>query len=256
MGLAAVRSTPKMSGGSMGFPRYSLRGESRAPRGLSGAPCRAPALPTLAARARAHVRHTPAYGEGLLGGERRKTCPLLWDGDMGKTPQPLTKPCALHGDPKPATSTIPMPAGCPGMPPERFLPPGRSPLVLSMCHPSPPCLWDPLGARRATRTRHGEPRCRTGVLGGAARPGHGGSSAAGGPGEPSQARRGEAGSRRSPEAWACAGLGAFSAARTARTQGACPRSGARGGLPGHEAPPRTRGTQMLRGGHRDTAPWG
>lgn len=52
----------------MGFPRYSLRGERRAPRGLSGALRRAPALPTLAARARAHVQHTPAYGGGLLGG--------------------------------------------------------------------------------------------------------------------------------------------------------------------------------------------
>lgn len=66
------------------------------------------------------------------------------------------------------------------------------------------------------------------------------SSAVGGPGEPSQARHGEAESRRSPKAWACAELGAFSAARTARTQGACPRSRARGGLPGHEARPCAR----------------
>lgn len=48
-----------------------------------------------------------------------------------------------------------------------------------------------------------------------------------GPGEPSQAKHGEAGSRRSPKAWACAELGAFSAAQAARTQHPCPRSGAR-----------------------------
>lgn len=42
VGLAALGSTPKISGGSMGFPRYSLWGESKVPgsqQGPHGTPC-------------------------------------------------------------------------------------------------------------------------------------------------------------------------------------------------------------------------
>lgn len=56
--------------------------------------------------------------------------------------------------------------------------------------------------------------------------------------KPGVVRQGAGRSRRSPKAWVCAELGAFSAARAARTQCLCPRSGARGGLPGHEPGPR------------------
>lgn len=152
------------------------------------------------------LRHAPCPSE-YHPRECRRAAPLCYGTEPGAIPVSPT-PLHLH------THGVPYPGDCK---------PGAMPGVLVPgVVPRTPSQRQGAAARccaQGTAPRYGMPV---------------------GPGEPSQARRGEAGSRRSPKAWACAELGAFSAAQAARTQRPCPRSGARGGLPGHEPGPCAR----------------
>lgn len=213
VGLAAVWSTPKISGGSKGFPRYSLWGERRVPGSQQG-PHGTPRSPGLCLG----IPHSSSTTQPQLS----STCEC-WGNTRQRLPalrhrawcHPGAIPVPSHPSPSPCTSmaACAVPRGCKQ---------GTACRVRVQCA-VPRTPLQPWGDAVS------EAGCPGPVLVGAGRPGR------------AVASQGAGGSRRSPKAWACAELGAFSlAARAARTQRPCPRSGARGGLPGHEPDPRAR----------------
>lgn len=203
VGLAALGSTPKMSGGSMGFPRYSLWGERRVPgsqQGPRGTPCSS-GLCLGTPPSSSTTRPCPASTVPVSAGATHPR------GFQCYGTEPGAIPASSHPSPAPRASV----AAC-AVP--RGLQAGHR--VQGAACPGHPC-----STRAMLRLGQDAP-----VPVGARRPGR------------AIASQGAGGSWRSPKAWACAELGAFSAARAARTQRPCPRSGARGGLPGHEPEPR------------------
>lgn len=199
-------------------------------------------------------------------------------GPLAPTPCPLGPPTA----PPPCTMTwrVPTPQALGHPTPEAFSTMVQSP-VLSQCHPPLSGSTCMMCHTQVTAHRLLCPgySCREGVVSRTPpgpgyhctmlRPWHGtpvrhAGGVPGGPGELSQARHGEAGSRREPAQ--PQGLGVCRARCVLGSPGGtypalCPRSGARGGLPGHELGLHVCGgsvqpSEGCRHSLRHRAPWG